>query len=172
MTRLSPGPGHLLLQADLDDEPCVTAEDTEHRGVICQHPCESRRELSWSAQSLGFLLLPRVLPNRADLRGMERVTPERPQELDTSPGGQIGLCRLPQGLRSQHIPCVSPLLGYLKLASYRVPTVAQQLRTWLVSMRTWVLALASLSGMRIQRCHALRCRSQMWLRSSVAVAVV
>ena len=31
---------------------------------------------------------------------------------------------------------------------------------------------ASLSGLRIQCCHELWCRSQTWLRSSIAVAVV
>ena len=38
-------------------------------------------------------------------------------------------------------------------------------------MRTQVRSLASLSGLRIKRCHELWCRSQLWLRSSVAVAV-
>ena len=33
----------------------------------------------------------------------------------------------------------------------------------LASMRTWVQSLASLSGLRIQHCHELRCRWQMWL---------
>ena len=32
--------------------------------------------------------------------------------------------------------------------------------------------LALLSGLRIQRCHELWCRLQMWLRSRVAVALV
>ena len=39
-------------------------------------------------------------------------------------------------------------------------------------MRIWVLSLASLSGLRIRRCCELWCRSQMQLRSGVAVAVV
>ena len=34
------------------------------------------------------------------------------------------------------------------------------------------LILALLSGLRIRRCHELWCRSQIWLRSGVAVAVV
>ena len=38
-------------------------------------------------------------------------------------------------------------------------------------MRTQVWSLASLSGLRIQRCCELRCRSQMRLKSHVAVAV-
>ena len=43
------------------------------------------------------------------------------------------------------------------------------LRIQLVSTRMWVRYLASLSGLRIQRCSELWCRSQMWLRSSIAV---
>ena len=43
--------------------------------------------------------------------------------------------------------------------------------TWLVSMRTWVQSLASLSGLRLWHCHELWYRSQMQLGSCVAVAV-
>ena len=39
------------------------------------------------------------------------------------------------------------------------------------SMRTRVRSLASLSGLRIQCCHELRCRVQTHLGSGVAVAV-
>ena len=39
-------------------------------------------------------------------------------------------------------------------------------------MRTSVQPLVSLSGLKIRHCHALWCRSQMQLRSSVAMAVV
>ena len=49
---------------------------------------------------------------------------------------------------------------------------AQQKGIWLVSMRTQVWSLASLSGLRIQHCLELWCRLQMWPRSGVAVAVV
>ena len=38
-------------------------------------------------------------------------------------------------------------------------------------MRMWVWSPASLSGLRIQRCGELLCRSQMQLRSGVAMAV-
>ena len=38
-----------------------------------------------------------------------------------------------------------------------------------VSVRMWVGSLASLSGLRIRRCHKLWCRLQMWLRSGVAM---
>ena len=47
-----------------------------------------------------------------------------------------------------------------------------RLSTWLVSMRMWVRSLALLSGLRIWRCCKLWCRSQMWLWSGIAVAVV
>jgi len=39
-------------------------------------------------------------------------------------------------------------------------------------MSTQVQSLAFLSGLRIQCCRELWCRSQMWLGSGVAVAVV
>ena len=40
-----------------------------------------------------------------------------------------------------------------------------------VSMRTWVRSLTSLSGLRISCCHELQCRLQMLLGSHVAAAV-
>ena len=42
----------------------------------------------------------------------------------------------------------------------------------LVSTRMWVWSLALLSGLRIRLSHELWCRSQTWLRSLIAVAVV
>ena len=54
----------------------------------------------------------------------------------------------------------------------RVPTAAQWKWIWLVTMRLQVRSLDLLSGLRIQSCHEPRCRSQTWLRSCVAVAVV
>ena len=53
----------------------------------------------------------------------------------------------------------------------RAPVVAQRKCIRLVSMRIWVPSLASISGLRIGRCHELWCRSQMRLGSGVAVAV-
>ena len=53
-----------------------------------------------------------------------------------------------------------------------VPMGAQQLQTQLVSMRTWVWSLSLFSGLRIWHRHELWCRSQTWLRSGIAVAVV
>ena len=53
-----------------------------------------------------------------------------------------------------------------------VPVVAQRKRIQLVSMRMWVRSLAPLSVLGIWCCRELWCRSQMWLWSGVAVAVV
>ena len=47
-----------------------------------------------------------------------------------------------------------------------VPFMAQ----WLMNL-TRNLSLALLSGLRIRCCHELWCRTQMWLRCNVAVAV-
>ena len=55
----------------------------------------------------------------------------------------------------------------------RVCTVAQWVKnTTPLSMRMQVQSLALLSGLRIWLCHKLQHRSQMQLRSCVAVAVV
>ena len=53
-----------------------------------------------------------------------------------------------------------------------VPIVAQWKRIRLGTMRLWVQSLASLGGLRIQHCGELWCRSQIQVRSGVAVAVV
>ena len=57
-----------------------------------------------------------------------------------------------------------------KKVSLGVPVVAQWKQIWLVSMRTQVWSLASPSGLRIQLCHELWCRSQMQLGFDVAMA--
>ena len=49
--------------------------------------------------------------------------------------------------------------------------MVQQKRIPLRTMRLPVHSLASLSGLRIRSCRELWCRSQMWLRSHVALAV-
>ena len=49
--------------------------------------------------------------------------------------------------------------------------LSQSLAALLRSMRTQVQSLTSLNGLRIWRCHELWCRSQMWPRSGIAVAV-
>ena len=51
-----------------------------------------------------------------------------------------------------------------------VPIVAQRKRIRLGTIRLQVQSLASISGLRIQRCRELWCRSQMRLGSGVAVA--
>ena len=53
-----------------------------------------------------------------------------------------------------------------------VSVVAQQKQIWLVSMRTQISSLASLSQLRIWCCHELWCKSQTWLGSGVDVGVV
>ena len=50
--------------------------------------------------------------------------------------------------------------------------MAQWKRIQLGTMRLRLRSLASLSGLRIQHCRDLRCRSQMRLGSCVAVALV
>ena len=52
-----------------------------------------------------------------------------------------------------------------------VPVMMQQKQIRLGIMRLWVRPLALLSGLRIQHCCELWCRSQMQLRSGVAVAL-
>ena len=59
-----------------------------------------------------------------------------------------------------------------KIGEGGVPVVAQRKQIQLSSMRTQVQSLASLSGLRIRRCHELRCRSQILLGSGIAVAVM
>ena len=54
----------------------------------------------------------------------------------------------------------------------KVPVMVQWKQIRLGNMRFLVQPLASLCGLRIQRCHKLWCKSQTWLRSGVAAAVV
>ena len=58
---------------------------------------------------------------------------------------------------------------YFKRREQGIPVVAQQI--WLGTMRLQVQSMALLGGLRIQRCHELWCRWQVWLRFHVAVAV-
>ena len=53
-----------------------------------------------------------------------------------------------------------------------VPVVVQWKRIQLGTMLLRVGSLASISGLGIQRCRELQCRSQTWLGSCVAVAMV
>ena len=52
-----------------------------------------------------------------------------------------------------------------------VPIAMQWKLIQLVTMRLQIQSLASLSGLRIWRCHELWYRSQRWLGSRIAVAV-
>ena len=58
-----------------------------------------------------------------------------------------------------------------KIKWVRVPTMVQQKRIQLGTMRLQVWSLALLSGWRIQCCCELWCRSQMRLGSAIAVVV-
>ena len=65
------------------------------------------------------------------------------------------------------------LTHFIKITLRRVPVVAQQIWTWLVSIqRTHVWSLASLGGLRIWCCHELWYRLQTRLESGIAVAVM
>ena len=58
---------------------------------------------------------------------------------------------------------------FIEKRVHRAPIVAQRKRIQLGTMRLWVRFLASLRGLRIQHCLELWCKSQMWLRSGVAM---
>ena len=58
------------------------------------------------------------------------------------------------------------------ILSVGVPVVAQWLTNPTRNHEVWVRSLASLSGLRIWCCSELWYRSQMWLESGTAVAVV
>ena len=53
-----------------------------------------------------------------------------------------------------------------------VPVMFQWKHTRLASMNLQIQSLASHSGLRIQRCRELWCRSQTQLRSHIAVTMV
>ena len=55
-------------------------------------------------------------------------------------------------------------LTFSKMKTSGVPIVAQWKLIRLVSMRTRVQSLASLSGLGIWHCHELWCMSQIWLQ--------
>ena len=69
-------------------------------------------------------------------------------------------------MRLMHI-----LNSLIKKKKPGLPFVAQWKGIWLVSMRMWVQSLASISGLRIQRCRELWCQLQTQLRSHIAMAV-
>ena len=72
-----------------------------------------------------------------------------------------------RGRKLWEVPDDSP---GLRTDSWGVPVLAQQQWIRLVPMRTWVQSLALVSGLRIQHCRELWCRSQAWLGPGIAVA--
>ena len=62
-------------------------------------------------------------------------------------------------------------LGLLRTMLPGVPVVAQWIQIRLRNHEVAGLIPGLLSGLRIWRCHELRCRSQMWLGVCVAVTV-
>ena len=62
-------------------------------------------------------------------------------------------------------------VGKFKNITGGVPIMAQWKRIQLETIRLLVQSLALLSGLRIWDCHELWCRSQVRLRSGIAVAV-
>ena len=72
---------------------------------------------------------------------------------------------------SERITDVFVFLGVFQKNEKGVPIVVQWKQIRLGTMRLWVRSVASLSGLRIWRCHELWCRSKKQLRSGVAVCV-
>ena len=67
---------------------------------------------------------------------------------------------------------VSSIRRKMKLKKqWGVSVVVQQKQIQLGTMKLWVQSLALISGLRFWRGHELWCRSQMWLRSGVVVAL-
>ena len=73
--------------------------------------------------------------------------------------------------RAQQVQVAAKCWGDKKEKRKGVPLMAQWKQILLASMRTQVQPLTSLSGLRIRRCSELWCRSQMRLKSGIAVAV-
>ena len=96
---------------------------------------------------------------------------DHPSSHFLEPKGATGQLLWPQTSNYQvfiyHCGKASNLLYIKKLLG--VPIVVQWKRIWLETMRLQVWSLASLSGLRIRRFCDLWYRSQMWLRSCVAV---
>ena len=93
-----------------------------------------------------------------------------PQKLKKSQINKI-TCHLKDLEKELTRPKLSKRKAIIKIRE-GVPIVAQWYRSQLVSMRMRVWSLASLSGLKIWRCHELWCRSQTQLGSGVAVPVV
>ena len=74
-------------------------------------------------------------------------------------------------LKLDFFPCDPSKMWHISIVCSGVPIMAQQKQIRLGTKRFRGQSLASLSGLRIWCCHELWCRSQMQLRSGVAVAV-
>ena len=77
---------------------------------------------------------------------------------------------LRSGIASYQTKCI--MSAHFLKNKNGVPIMAQQKQIRLGTMRLRVQSLASLIGLRIQYCCELRCSSQTWLRSGIAVALV
>ena len=80
-------------------------------------------------------------------------------------------CKILWNLLSQlHLP--TKKCAPLKINKGGVPIMEQWKQIWRGTMSLQVWSLASLSWLRIRRCHDLWCRLHMWFGSCIAVAVV
>ena len=87
----------------------------------------------------------------------------------------IGCWRLKWDHEITHAKYLIILCAWLlldKILFLGVPIVVQWKWIQFVSIRIQVQSLASLSGLRIQHCRELWCRSQTWLESHIAVSVM
>ena len=71
---------------------------------------------------------------------------------------------------SRKVRCFYRMTSKFKAMLFEVPVLVQRKQIWPGTMRLRVRSLASLSGLRIQCCCELWCRSQTRLRFGVAVA--
>ena len=61
---------------------------------------------------------------------------------------------------------------HIKYTNMGVPVMVRGKQIQLGTLRLQVRSLASLNGLRIQRCRELWCTLQTWLGSGIAVALV
>ena len=88
------------------------------------------------------------------------------------PGAHTPGTKWADGKPGSRSSCLLPrALDVVKNSTLRSSPCGSQ-QTQPVIVRTWVRSLASLSGLRIQCCRELWCRSQTRLQSCVAVVVV
>ena len=77
---------------------------------------------------------------------------------------------LPESIMVSALKVYSVLISIPKFL-WEFPLWLSRLRTQLVTTKMRVQSLALLRSLRIQHCHELWYRSQMWLESHIAVAV-